>query len=136
MLKTRKSRKSSIDPKVRSVVLGVLITVLMLLAIPCTGSILILKEWLPESAAPVLAAAAVFLSAFLGPQPIIRARGSKPLPTAFALAGILVIALFLLRMILWPGSEFRGIAVLLSAAAGAVGAAAVCAKKHTRRHRV
>lgn len=130
----RRQNKSRTHSAVRTGVLGAAISVIVLLAVCGLGALSISMEWLPESASVVFAPLAVGLAALLGPLPMIRQIGRRPLPIAYGyMVGLLVI-LLLLRTILWSGSDFGGWSVPLCAVAGSTAAGLLGGQRKVKRH--
>lgn len=129
----RRQKKTSSHSNLQAVVLGAVISCLVILAVCGIGALALSMEWLPESAGMVFAPIAVILAAFVGPLPLMRQMGKRPLPIAYGhMIGMLLI-LLLLRTILWPETEFGGWAVPVSAVVGATAAGLLGGRKKTRK---
>ena len=118
----RRQSKSRSSSNLQTAALGAVISAIVLLSVCAVGALAISMEWLPESSAAVFAPLAVGLSAFLGPLPLIRRLGRRPLPIAYGQMLALLLVLVLLRTILWPGTDFGGWIVPACAVVGAAGA--------------
>ncbi|MCI8525234.1 MAG: hypothetical protein HFF17_04795 [Oscillospiraceae bacterium] len=121
------------NPQTRGIVMGGCLSLLLLLAVPALGSILILRGSIPEGAAWAVSAAAVLLAAFLGPMPIIGAVRKKPMPVALLHMTALLALMLLCKLIFWPEAPFGNWAVVGAALLGAILAGVVRSKQPRRR---
>ena len=102
----------------------------------CTAALsafLIGRQILPQDSIPAVAAAAVLLAALLGPQPLLRALGRKPMTAALIWLAAFLAVIVAIRMAVWPDSPFGGWLIPAAAAAGAVLGGFLGSRKPRRR---
>lgn len=129
----RRQNKTHGSSNVQAGALGAAISLAVLLAVSAMGALALSMEWLPESAASIFAPLAVGLAAFLGPLPLIRKVGKRPLPIAYAhMIGVLL-ALLLVRTIFWHDTEFGSWIVPVCAVVGATAAGLLGGRRKTKR---
>ena len=129
----RVSKKQS-NPQLRAAVTSIVLTIALILLTAVVGGLLMLNGWLPEQADGILACVGVFLSAFIGPMPMMAAIGKKQLPIAYAVAIILSVLLIFSRWIFWPAASYGNWFVLICAFAGATASGLLRARKPKRKH--
>ncbi len=112
-----KKRGAATPAKTAALGLGISFALIVLLA--ALGALLISKGVFPERGAGIVAAAAVFLAALVGPMPLLRATGKRPLPAAYLHMGLLLIVLAIAKLIFWPGASYGNWASFAAAPVGA-----------------
>ncbi len=122
------------SPQVRAIMIGSGLTVGLILVFSMAGSMMILNGWLPENASGMVAAAAVFIAAFLGPMPLMKSVGKRALPVAYGHMVLLLVLMMLCKLIFWPAAPYGNWAALAAAPAGATAAGLVRTRK-PKRHR-
>ena len=131
---TRRGNKLRLQPQLQACLTGALIVLIALCGTAALSAFLISRGWLPHSFTRVAAPLAVLLAALLGPLPLQRSLGRRPLPAAFAfLAGLLAV-LALCRLLFWPDGTFGGWAVPAAAIVGATCAGLLGSRRPRRRH--
>lgn len=111
--------------------LGLLLSVGIILLLALAGGLLTAKGAIPEGVSGVIAAAAVFLAALLGPLPLLKAAGKRTLANVYLYMGGLLAVLAVCKLICWPGAAYGNWASLIAAPAGAT----VCGVVHLKRGR-
>lgn len=133
MYMSKHEKKRTSNPLRRSAVISFLTGLLCLLGVSAIGALLILKGWLPEQSRAVLAVVAVLLASWLGPIPMMKANGKKRLPIAYTNAGLLLLALLLMKWIAWPKEPFGNWMVVAAAFLGATLSGVLLSRKPRRR---
>lgn len=128
----RRQSKTHSSSKVQAGAFGAAISVIVILLICGLGAMALSMEWLPETAAVVFGPLAVGLAALVGPLPLIRQVGKRPLPIAYGHMVGLLLLLLLMKTILWAGTDFGGWAVPVSAVAGATAAGLLGGRRKTK----
>ncbi len=115
----RAVKKRSVATPAKTAALGLGISFVLIVLLAALGALLISKGMISEEGSGIVAAAAVFLAAFLGPIPLLRATGKCPLPAAYLHMGMLLVILAIAKLIFWPGDPYGNWASLAAAPAGA-----------------
>ena len=129
----RRQKKTSSQSSLRAGALCAAFSCILILAVCGISDLTMSREWLPESASVVFAPLAVGLATFLGPLPLMRQMGKRPLPIAYGhMLGVLLV-LLLLRTILGPETEFGGWVVPVCAVVGATAAGLLGGRRKGRK---
>ena len=132
-MQKRVSKKQR-NPIRRAGCISAVLIIALVILLSIAGSVIISAGILPENSANIIAIAVILITAFVGPIPLIKASGQKPLPIAYAIGGILIILLLLSKLIFWPGVAFGNWGILIAVAVGATLSGFVSARrpKHKR----
>lgn len=130
----KRTSKKQGNPQMRALIVSAILTVLLIVSLAAIGAILIIKGILPANAAPILAAVAVFLATLLGPMPLIKAMGKKPLPVAYVMMAALLVLMLLFKWVCWPTAAYGNWPVLAAAPIGATLSGIAMSRKPKHKH--
>ena len=130
---TKRGNKLRLRPRTRAILLSAALALAVLLLTVSLGGLAISKEWLPRSSAAVIGPLAVLLAALLGPIPLQKSIGRRPMPVAYAFLGGLLAVLVAGKLLVWPDAPIGSWTVPAAALAGATAAGLLGSRRPKRR---